>query len=189
MATANRNSPVKNMSELRFKLAEKFAALENGEISVGDAKAFAGIASAIINTCKVEMVNNSMLGAIKEIDFLNEISKPIATPISQAFANNTPRTGKNGFVRPTKDELANYFHELNVDYDKAKQEAERFLDFFDANGWVVGTSKAAMKDWRASVRNWVNRMGQFKSVANGSYPVVNGKRGTSEARIETARNW
>ena len=29
---------------------------------------------------------------------------------------------------------------------------ERFVDFYEAKGWMVGKNK--MKDWRAAVRNW-----------------------------------
>lgn len=62
-------------------MAEKFAALENGEITVGEAKAFTGIASAIVNTCKIEMINNATIGVTKAIDFLDygmpgKINKP-----------------------------------------------------------------------------------------------------------------
>ena len=30
---------------------------------------------------------------------------------------------------------------------------ERFVDFYAQKGWMVGKSR--MKDWKASVRNWV----------------------------------
>ena len=31
-------------------------------------------------------------------------------------------------------------------------DAERFVDYYTANGWKVG--KNPMKDWKAAVRNW-----------------------------------
>ena len=31
-------------------------------------------------------------------------------------------------------------------------DAQRFVDFYDSKGWMVGSSP--MKDWRASVRGW-----------------------------------
>lgn len=45
------------------------------------------------------------------------------------------------------DEVAAYCRERNNGID-----AQRFLDYYQANGWMVG--KAKMKDWRAAVRNW-----------------------------------
>ena len=32
---------------------------------------------------------------------------------------------------------------------------ERFMDYYTANGWKVGRN--AMRDWKASVRDWVRR--------------------------------
>lgn len=35
---------------------------------------------------------------------------------------------------------------------KNNVDPERFIDFYEAKGWMVGKNK--MKDWRAAVRNW-----------------------------------
>lgn len=59
------------MSELRFALAEKFYQLENKQIDTNDAKTFAAIASGIVNSCKVEVLNNHLKGITKEIDYLD----------------------------------------------------------------------------------------------------------------------
>lgn len=39
-------------------------------------------------------------------------------------------------------------------------EAEKFYDHFEANGWRQG-GRSAMKDWRAALRNWKRRCGDF----------------------------
>lgn len=70
-----KQTAVQNIQELRYKMAEKFAALENGEISTGEAKAYIGIASVIVNACKVEVINNHALGVVKNIDFLDMENK------------------------------------------------------------------------------------------------------------------
>ena len=54
---------------------------------------------------------------------------------------------RSSFQPPTLDEVAAYCRERNNGID-----AQRFLDHYQANGWMVG--KAKMKDWRAAVRNW-----------------------------------
>ena len=41
-----------------------------------------------------------------------------------------------------------YFAEINC----PPEEAERFFDYYESKGWVVG--KAPMKSWRAAARNW-----------------------------------
>jgi hypothetical protein len=51
------------------------------------------------------------------------------------------------FAPPTPTEVAAYAAEKNIPID-----AERFVDFYAAKGWVVG--KSPMKDWRAAVRTW-----------------------------------
>lgn len=56
-------------------MAEKFADLENGDISVNEAKAFSGMASVIVNSLKVEMINNQINGVTSAIDFLGEDAK------------------------------------------------------------------------------------------------------------------
>lgn len=73
----SKKKPVKNIQELRFKLSELYAALENDEIEIGRAKVMVGAASAIINTCKVELLNNQVIGETSQIDFLQgESNKP-----------------------------------------------------------------------------------------------------------------
>ena len=52
------------------------------------------------------------------------------------------------FVPPTLEELKAYCIENglhNVD-------GERFIDFYESKGWMVGKTK--MKSWKASARNW-----------------------------------
>ena len=33
--------------------------------------------------------------------------------------------------------------------------AQRFVDFYECKGWMVGKNK--MKNWKAAVRTWVNK--------------------------------
>lgn len=54
---------------------------------------------------------------------------------------------KKRFRPPTVEEVEAYCIERNN-----KVDAERFVDYYTANGWKVG--KNPMKDWKAAVRNW-----------------------------------
>lgn len=54
---------------------------------------------------------------------------------------------KKRFRPPTVEEVKAYCFERNN-----KVDAERFVDYYTANGWKVG--KNPMKDWKAAVRNW-----------------------------------
>ena len=53
----------------------------------------------------------------------------------------------NKFVPPTPEEVEAYINEKGYNVD-----ANRFVDFYQSKGWMVGKSK--MKDWKAAVRNW-----------------------------------
>lgn len=59
------------------------------------------------------------------------------------------KTGKTAkrFVPPTLDQVQQYCRERGRGVD-----AERFVDFYQAKGWMVGSNK--MKDWKAAVRTW-----------------------------------
>lgn len=54
------------------------------------------------------------------------------------------------FTPPTLDDVSAYIRERGSNVD-----AQRFLDFYTAKGWMVG--KNPMKDWKAAVRTWENR--------------------------------
>lgn len=54
---------------------------------------------------------------------------------------------KKKFVKPTVEEVRAYCLER-----KNKVDPERFFDFYESKGWMVG--KSPMKDWKACVRNW-----------------------------------
>ena len=57
---------------------------------------------------------------------------------------------RSRFQRPSLEDVEAYCAERSNGI-----EASRFLDFYEANGWMVGKSR--MKDWRAAVRNWERR--------------------------------
>lgn len=51
------------------------------------------------------------------------------------------------FKTPTFEQVAEYCKERNN-----KVDAQRFIDFYESKGWMIGKSK--MKDWKACVRTW-----------------------------------
>lgn len=54
------------------------------------------------------------------------------------------------FVPPTLEEVTAYAIEKGLAMD-----CERFVDFYGAKGWKVGS--APMKDWKAAARNWARQ--------------------------------
>ena len=54
------------------------------------------------------------------------------------------------------------------EYCKSRQSsvnAERFMDYYTANGWKVG--KNSMKDWKAAVRNWERQEAERSENVSG----------------------
>jgi hypothetical protein len=59
-----------------------------------------------------------------------------------------------------------------------RDEAAKFFDHFEANGWRQG-GRTPLRSWQAALRNWLRRAGQFdkKSAgANGGGEVFDPKR-------------
>lgn len=89
------------------------------------------------------------------------------------------------FFKPDLDSLKNYFTEIGLDEQTASAQAAIFFDHYESNGWKIG-GRAKMKNWQAAARNWKKNMQIFK---NGTHQPASTKSGTSEARINTAKNW
>ena len=54
------------------------------------------------------------------------------------------------FTPPTLEDVSAYCRERNNKID-----AQRFIDFYESKGWMVGKNK--MKDWKAAIRTWEQR--------------------------------
>jgi hypothetical protein len=57
---------------------------------------------------------------------------------------------RHRFSPPSVDEVKSYCQEQGYFVD-----AERFVDHYESNGWMVGKNK--MKNWKAAVRSWKAR--------------------------------
>lgn len=73
------------------------------------------------------------------------------------------------FKPPTLEEVKSYCQERKNSVDP-----ERFINFYESKGWVVG--KSPMKDWKAAVRNWekdskVVTTNKFKNFDERSYDM------------------
>ena len=58
--------------------------------------------------------------------------------------------------KPTLEETQIYFLEKNF----TEIEAQRFFNYFESNGWLVG-GRTKMKDWKAAARNWMLNAKKF----------------------------
>lgn len=70
-------------------------------------------------------------------------------------------TSPKRFQKPELIQIEDYFQERQA----PREEAQRFFNHFESNGWQVG-GKSPMKDWKAAVRNWILNMSKYKSGKN-----------------------
>ena len=82
---------------------------------------------------------------LPEISEIREVSEFKEKDTLKGIQKEKPENKK--FVKPTLAEVQAYCRERKNNVD-----AERWLDYYEANGWKVG--KNPMKDWRAAVRTW-----------------------------------
>ena len=95
--------------------------------------------------------------------FMHSVSIPYAYDTDTV--SNAP-TKKKRFEKPTLEQVQAYCRER-----KNNVNAERFVDYYESNGWKVG--KNAMKDWKAAVRTW-ERNGYSNDSRNDSEEDLSG---------------
>ena len=69
------------------------------------------------------------------------------TSIKRESIEREPERKRVVFAPPSVDDVKGYCQENGY-----KVDANRFVDFYESKGWMVGKNK--MKDWKAAVRTW-----------------------------------
>lgn len=59
---------------------------------------------------------------------------------------------------PTIEKITTYFSEKNF----PAPEAEKFFNYFESNGWLVG-GRSPMKNWKAAANNWILNAQKFNN--------------------------
>ena len=107
---------------------------------------------------------------------------PLAENPSQLNTNksntNKSNTKQYRFTPPSREDVQAYIVEKGYSVD-----AERFIDYYTANGWRVG--KNPMKDWKATVRNWERNNGANVRTSNRERQWIRASDGTSDQGIGT----
>jgi hypothetical protein len=115
---------------------------------------------------------------------INSINKKkhinIKTREKENSSNEFPSTPqeqknvRNRFIAPDSEEIKNYF----LEKENTIIEAEKFYNYFESNGWLVG-GKTKMKDWKAAARNWILRAKSYAEKSNPTLQRLNAKQNTN----------
>ena len=66
----------------------------------------------------------------------------------------SPRSQKK-FIEPSFEDVLFHMKTKIQDSTTAGREADKFINFYNSKGWVVGKTK--MKDWKSACNGWVSR--------------------------------
>lgn len=102
------------------------------------------------NVSKRKQTEANVSKSAKEYNNNNNNDKEYNNEIEGDEAPPTPQKAPRRFTPPSVEDVAAYCRERGNSVSP-----QRFVDFYAAKGWKVGS--AAMKDWRAAVRNWEGR--------------------------------
>lgn len=67
----------------------------------------------------------------------------------QLDKNRKEKNRENDFIKPSLTDIEAYCKENNINIDPST-----FHNYYEANGWVFGTNRTPIKDWRAKIRSW-----------------------------------
>lgn len=84
--------------------------------------------------------------------------------------------------KPTPKELTAYFTEKQ----HQSSEAEKFYNYFESNGWLVG-GKTPMKNWKAAANNWMLNSIKFSKEKSNQFSKSEHPAGKLHA--ETNKNY
>ena len=91
---------------------------------------------------------------------------PVAKAELTVIKTEKPKEPVKRFIPPGLLEVQAYMLEKGVHISKnSKDEAEKFCDHFESNGWKVG-GKTKMVSWKAAVRNWLKNNDGKKDTKN-----------------------
>jgi hypothetical protein len=90
------------------------------------------------------------------------------SPNEFSLTQKNKKLNHQKFSIPNLQEIKNYF----LEKENTITEAEKFYNYFQSNGWLVG-GRTKMKDWKAAARNWMLNAKHFAKPETTSNLHVN----------------
>lgn len=125
--------------------------------------------------------NNSLAKASglpvgKQMDTQKEptlVNQELLTTNHKLETNKESNRAKR-FAPPTLSDANSYFESRAKEKGVfiCQTEPEKFIDFYEAKGWMIGKNK--MKDWKAAARTWLSKnTPEIKTSTSGKQSVFN----------------
>jgi len=73
---------------------------------------------------------------------------------------------KQGWVKPSVEEVQAYLDEKG----ETRFDGSDFVDANDAKGWLIGSTKTPMKNWKAAARTWITNRDKQGEAQKGPAP-------------------
>ena len=118
-----------------------------------------GIEQALIpSKNNINILNNKTIVTTPESNSLFEQEQKESTNSVILSVEQSGTVEESHFNKPHIFEIQMYFAEK----DAPSEEAEKFFNHYESNGWLVG-GKSKMKNWQAAARNWLLNSKKFNS--------------------------
>jgi len=98
----------------------------------------------------------------------NEIGQAQKNDLKNSVMDTNEEKEKLREKKKTDETIPPLFEHIKIYFDEKEFsaiEAEKFFNYFESNGWLVG-GRAKMKDWKAAARNWILNIPKFSPKQN-----------------------
>lgn len=131
-------------------------------VFVREVKKYGGIPPTFEEWRGISDIERNQLISTDIEQYPTSTSTSTSTSKEDMVADKPPTRHK--FSPPTVNEVKTYCQEQGYSVD-----AERFVSYYESNGWMVGRNK--MKNWQAAVRNWNGKEQKGNGTAEPEKPT------------------
>jgi hypothetical protein len=136
--------------------------------------------------------HGGIIKILQKYNLLDDEFKPLVSPLYGAMDMDKEmdmdkdkvmvkkKLAKNTNSKCTFEQVYEYMS-LRIGKEIAKIEAEKFVNYYESNGWKVG--KNPMKSWGAAANNWITNTKQY---AKGT---TNNQRKLDKNELENLKNY
>jgi hypothetical protein len=107
---------------------------------------------------------------------------PVGAHIEEYSKENSKEVSKSIEAKPKKEATPKDLQTVIDAFVAAGQTSdlgERFYNYYESVGWVIGKARKPMKDWKATARDWIQRETKYQDESANNGWNKSGKRNGS----------